>query len=61
MSKQHAARQVTKIANLCVKAYTIGPPPCTTIVLLRDHVQIERRKFFPKIERYFGFPHDSNY
>ena len=34
------------LANLQTRAYTTGPPLDTAIVLLRDHVQTERRKFF---------------
>ena len=33
-------------AKVCHQAYTTGPPLCTTIPVLRDHVQTERRKIF---------------
>ena len=71
-----SAKQVTKnsknigpgiehvLCTLWVEVYTTGttgPPPCTAIVSFRDHVETEGRNFFSKIQRYFGFPHDSNY
>ena len=30
------------LSNSAVKASTSGPPPCTAMVLLRDHVETER-------------------
>ena len=38
------------LTNICNKAYTTGPLPCTAIVLLRDHVQTERQKLGPGTE-----------
>ena len=46
-------------AKFKTNAYTTGPLPDTVVPQLRDHVQTERRNFFLKIARYFGFSHDS--